>query len=175
MGIISQVLFNIKNMKKAKQLRAMGKDGLLKLDDDKFYEAMFCICDDAVFDINHPGLTKEQRSFFTASRFEAEVNNGGLCQYFVNSTHDDYAVYVSESLDEIGAAEIKELFDSFVSENGIDVRDLSSFKIKSADEFIEQTKRYDFDFFDDKFYENEDFHELLIKYARDNIEKLLST
>lgn len=39
------------NMKKVKQYRNMGKDGLLALKDDDFYEAIECMCEDAVYDI----------------------------------------------------------------------------------------------------------------------------
>ena len=51
MGLISTIFSNVKNMKKAKQYRNMGKEGLLALNDDDFYEAIECMCEDAVYDI----------------------------------------------------------------------------------------------------------------------------
>lgn len=51
MGLISTIFSNVKNMKKVKQYRNMGKDGLLALKDDDFYEVIECMCEDAVYDI----------------------------------------------------------------------------------------------------------------------------
>ena len=39
MGFISTVLYNVRNMKKAKKIREMGKENLLALEDEEFYEA----------------------------------------------------------------------------------------------------------------------------------------
>ena len=47
MGLFSTILYNM-NMKKAKKIREMGKENLLALEDEDFYEAMICLCDDAV-------------------------------------------------------------------------------------------------------------------------------
>lgn len=172
MGIFSTILFNIKNMKKAKAFHAMGKDALLALDDDAFYEAVDCICYNVVYDVNDKDITSEQRIVYSLTRFEAEVNNGGLCQFFVNSS-GQCAPYISESLAAVGAVDLQKFFDTFVEENEIDVKDLSSFKVKSYDEFEAQTERFGFDSFDDAFYEDEIFHQQLIEYCRNNIEQLL--
>ena len=172
MGFISTFIFNVRNMKKAKQFRTMGKEKLLSLQDDKFYEAIECLCEDAVYDIQEPTLTKEQVLVYSLCRFEAEVNNGGLCQFFVNSS-SECAPYISDALEVIGAAELRDIFIKFVEDNQIDVNDLSSFKVESVDEYIEQTKRYDFDSFDDQFYKDENIHQLIIEYARKHIEQIL--
>lgn len=96
MGFFSTILYNIKNMKKAKKIREMGKENLLALEDEDFYEAMICLCDDAVYDIKAAGLTKEQILAYSLYMFEMEVNNGGLCQFFVNSS-SDCAPFISEA------------------------------------------------------------------------------
>lgn len=168
MGILSMILFNIKNMKKAKKFRAMSKEALLSLNDEEFFDAIECLCEDAVYDINSPDISEEQKLIYSLNKFEAEVNNGGLCQFFVNSSRE-CAPYISKALEAIGEHDIKALYDRFISDNKIDVNDLSSFKISSIDEYEAQTKRYDFDSFDDKFYENEDFHQKIIDYSRKNI------
>lgn len=172
MGFLSTILYNIKNMKKAKKIREMGKENLLALEDEEFYEAMICLCDDAVYDMKAADLTKEQILAYSLYMFEMEVNNGGLCQFFVNSS-SDCAPFISEALEAIGAAELRNSFEQFVNDNDIDLTDLSSFKIADVKEYESQTKRFDFDRFDEKFYDNENFHQQVIDYFRCNVEQLL--
>ena len=172
MGILGTIIYNIKNMKKAKKFRTLGKEGLLALNDEDFYDAIECICEDAVYDIKDAQLTDEQKFVYSLNKFEAEVNNGGLCQFFVNSS-SECAPYISNALTAIGAIELKILFDNFIGENKIDTNDLSSFKISSIDEYEAQTERFDFDGFDDKFYEYENLHQQIIDYARKHVEQLI--
>ena len=40
-------------------------------------------------------------------------------------------------------------------------------------EYEAQTKRFDFDSFDERFYDNEDFHQQVIDYFRCNVEQVL--
>ena len=172
MGFISVILHNIKNMKKAKKLREMGKDALLALKDEDFYEAICCLCDDAVYDINAVGLAKEQILAYSLYMFEMEINNGGLCQFFVNSSRE-CAPFIGEALEAIGAIELKSLFEQFVKDNDIDVIDLSSFEITDVEEYEAQTQRFDFDKFDDRFYDDENFHQQVIDYFRVNCDKII--
>ncbi len=172
MGILGVILSNMKNMKKAKKIRAMSKEELLALTDEEFFDAIECVCEDAVFDINAPGINEEQKLVYSLNRFEAEVNNGGLCQFFVNSS-SECAPYISKALELIGASETKTAFDKFIFDNNINVNDLSSFKISEIDEYEYQTQRYDFDSFDNNFYEDENFHKKIVDYARKNIESLM--
>ena len=172
MGLFSMIFSNVKNMKKAKQYRSMSKEGLLALNDDDFYEAVECLCEDAVYDIQAPTLLEEQILVYSLNYFLREVNNGGLCQFFVNSS-SECAPFISKALEAVGALDIKNLFDKFVKENNINLNDLSSFKIDSVGEFVEQTKRYDFDSFDNQFYDNENLYEQIIDYSRKHIEQLM--
>ena len=172
MGILGAILFNMRNMKKAKKIRAMSKEDLLALNDENFFDAIECVCEDAVYDITDSQINEEQKTIYSLNKFESEVNNGGLCQFFVNSSRE-CAPYISKALDAVGAFPIKDLYDKFISDNCIDVTDLSSFKISSIDEYEAQTQRYDFDSFDDKFYEDEKLHQLIIEYSRKNIDRLL--
>ncbi len=171
MGILGTILFNVKNIKKAKNFRAMSKEVFLALSDEEFFTAIECLCEDAVYDIKSPDIPQEQKLVYSLNKFEAEINNGGLCQFFVNSSRE-CAPFISEALEAIGADDIKALYDSFISDNKIDVTDLSSFIITSIDEFEVQTKRYDFDSFDDKFYKNDAFHQKVIDYSRKNADIL---
>ena len=172
MGILGVILFNIRNMKKAKKIRAMSKEDILALNDENFFDAIECVCEDAVYDITDSQINEEQKTIYSLNKFESEVNNGGLCQFFVNSSRE-CAPYISKALDAVGAFQIKDLYDKFISDNCIDVTDLSSFKISSIDEYEAQTQRYDFDSFDNKFYEDEKLHQLIIEYSRKNIDRLI--
>ena len=128
MGIFSAIIHNIKNMKKAKKFRAMGKAGLLALDDEEFYDAIECVCEDAVYDIEETSLTKEQKFVYSLNKFEAEVNNGGLCQFFVNSS-SECAPYISQALGAIGATGLKALFDGFIELNNINAEKAERFNV----------------------------------------------
>ena len=173
MGILGAIIYNFKNMKKAKKLRLIGKEGLLALEDEEFYDAIECICEDAVYDINDTSINDESKTVYSLLKFEAEVNNGGLCQFFVNSS-SECAPYLSKALSAVGAQDLKTLFDNFIAENHIDVNDLSIFKISDVDEYEEKIELFDFDQFDDQFYENEDFHQQIINFAKKNIDKLIA-
>ena len=172
MGFLGTIIYNIKNMKKAKKFRTMGKEGLLALNDEDFYDAIECVCEDAVYDIEDKKINDKQKFVYSLNKFEAEVNNGGLCQSFVNSS-SECAPYVSNALAAVGAINLKKLFDDFISENNIDLKDLSSFKISNIDEYEAQTERFDFDSFDDEFYKDENLHQQIIDYSRKHIEQLI--
>jgi prepilin signal peptidase PulO-like enzyme (type II secretory pathway) len=58
-----------------------------------------------VYDITAADLTKEQILAYSLYMFEMEVNNGGLCQFFVNSSRE-CAPFISEALEAIGATEL---------------------------------------------------------------------
>ncbi len=169
---ISLIIKMIKSYSQANKIKKMGSASLLALDDDDFYEAIECYCDGAIMDVTDEDLTIEQRYIYSLYMFELEVNNGGLCQFFVNSSRE-CAPYISEALGAIGANSLKSLFDNFIEDNGIDVNDLTSFEISDIDEYEAQTQRFDFDSFDDKFYEDENFHQLIIDYARKNIDNIV--
>ncbi len=109
-----------------------------------------------------------QKVFYSVNWLEIEVNNGGLCQFFVNSSRM-VAPFVSEYMAVIGADEHKRLYDDFVQQNGIDLCELSSFDVDDLEEFAEQYDRYPFDDYDDAFYEAEPLETYLTKYARENL------
>ena len=113
-----------------------------------------------------------KKIYYIVNYFDMEVQNGGLCQFFVNSSRD-VAPYVVESLNAIGAINYKILLNDFVEEHNINLSDLDSFMIEDVEEFEAQTKRYPFDDFDDKYYElyeKEPLEDLLISYAKKHLE-----
>ena len=114
-------------------------------------------------------LNDHQKVVYAVNYLEMEVNNGGLCQFFVNSSRA-LAPYISDYLGIIGAQEHKALFDGFISANQIDLSDLSSFAIQRSRDFEKMAKRYPFDDYDDKFYELPSLEEPLTQYIRSHIE-----
>lgn len=119
-------------------------------------------------------LNEEKQVIYILKYFDEEVQNGGLCQFFVNSSRV-LAPYISETLGSVGADKYRKLYNDFVDENNIDLTDLSSFIIEDTKEYEKQYERYDFDKFDDAFYElceEEPLDNFIAKYARLNIEKI---
>ncbi len=113
-------------------------------------------------------FTGARRIVHILSLFDMEIQNGGLCQFFTNSSRT-VAPYVSEALTVVGAFEHRALFDSFIAANGIDVSALSSFRVFSMRGYRRQTKRFDFDSFDDKYYDLPPLQEKVVAYIRNNI------
>ena len=113
-------------------------------------------------------LNQSQKVFYSLNWLESEVNNGGLCQFFVNSSRM-VAPLVSGYMEIVGAAEHKKLYDEFVEKNKIDLTDLSYFDIDEVDEFEEKTQAYPFDEYDDAFCNMEPIETYLKKYIREHI------
>jgi hypothetical protein len=97
-------------------------------------------------------LTHKEQIFFVLSIYEMEINNGGLCQFFVNSSRA-YAGLVIEFLEELGALEHLKLYQDFIVNNNIDFDNLDMFDMDDLEEFEEKNQLYPFDEFDDKFGE----------------------
>lgn len=177
MGFIKMFFGALKQAKEDGKLyakyKAMSKEEMASLSDQELFEAVEHILNLDIEEVKDANDC--QKVFMSVDLFYNEVNNGGLCQFFVNSSRE-YAPYLSNALEAVGALKMKKLFDDFVFENKINVNDLSSFDIDDVDEFEEQTERFDFDKFDDAFYELEEVEsqsELLAKYAREHIENLV--
>lgn len=151
----------------------MTADELVALSDDELFDAVTARTENKVdrFDEWEDGLNSlnhAQRVFYSVNWFEIEVNNGGLCQFFVNSSRM-VAPFVSDYMGIIGSTDHQKLFDNFISKNGIDLNDLSSFDIDKAEAFEAQSKRYPFDEYDHAFYNMEPLEVFLKKFIRDHI------
>lgn len=171
MGFIRNFIALYKDIKRngemASKYLQMTPEELSALNDEELREAIDSVLVYYIDKDDIERLNEVQLTVVTVVNLDMEVNNGGLCQFFVNSSAD-FAPYVSESLRLIGAEKIKKLFDQFVEESGIDLADLSSFKIEDASEFEEQNNRYPFDAFDEAYYEEEDLEVRLLEYVRKN-------
>lgn len=171
----SKLMKQIPQEMKERQTRnlAMSHAELASLPDDELFTAAFDRIEALVdydrsdYD-NLSALNDQQKVVYVLNLLEMEVNNGGLCQFFVNSSRT-VAPYVSEYLGIVGASEHKALFDGFISKYNIDLKDLSSFVIHRARDFEKMAKRYPFDEYDGKFYELPSLEKPLTAYIRQNL------
>lgn len=119
-------------------------------------------------------LNEEEKIVFETDIYDSEVNNGGLCQFFTNSS-SLVAPYISNNLKILKAKEHKKLFDNFIKENKINVNDLYSFEITMIDNIKEQYQnnldKYPFDEFDTNFYKLPPLQTILTEYIKNNISK----
>lgn len=185
MGLISMIkeLFSLKkemdkylaenNERQARYL-AMSAADMELLSGDELFDAVLCRTEHIVdgFDAWEEGvnsLNSSQKLFYCVNWLETEVNNGGLCQFFVNSSRMA-APLVSAYMGMIGAEEHQKLYDDFVNRNGINLNDLSFFTIYKAKDFEKKYKAYPFDEYDNAFYEMEPLETYLKKYIREHLE-----
>ncbi len=126
---------------------------LLTLSDDDLFETIYFqnidIAAEAEDEDKETELfTGARKTVYILGLFDSEIQNGGLCQFFVNSSRN-VAQYVSESLKSVGAYEHLTLFEEFITANNIDISNLESFNVSGIRGFKKQTKRFNFDSFDD--------------------------
>lgn len=105
-----------------------------------------------------------------------EMQNGGLCQFFVNDRQ--FAPLVPEALKAVGAKGYATLLNSFVAQHKIDLQNLSQFDltIESIDAdfsaYTDATELYPFDDFDDAFYDlygSEPLESYIVAYILKNV------
>ena len=114
--------------------------------------------------------TQEQLVVISLTAYDSEINNGGLNQFFSNSSRE-FAPIISDSLDKV--LKHKELFDNFIKENKIDLKKLESFDTDNVDEFIAQYDEYPFDEFDSEYYQLESLTNLILAYSKNNYNKII--
>ncbi len=113
-------------------------------------------------------MSDAQRTVYILSVFDAELQNDGLCQFFVNSSRT-LAPYVGECLQTVGAEEHRKLLDAFVADNSIELSHLESYGIKDVSEYAAQRARYDFDSFDDAYVALPSLQEYIVAHIKANI------
>jgi len=162
------------SMEKFDEKKQLHGQDLLKLSDDDLFEVVYFqnldIADGAE-DEEHEleQFSGARRTVYILSMFDMEIQNGGLCQFFVNSS-SSVAPYVCDALNAVGAHEHRELFENFIAKNNIDVSNLESFKKgTSVRAYIKQTKRFDYETFDDKYSELPVLQHKIVAYIKDNI------
>ena len=121
-------------------------------------------------------LNEKQLTVAALITFDAEMMNGGLCQFFVND-YSGYAQYVSDALEEVGAVEMQKHYSSFLSQNEIDVTQMDSFRINSVQDYVKQFESYPYEEFDNTFseiYQKENLADLLLSFVRLHEEEILN-
>lgn len=165
-------------LENTKRYISLTKDELRQLPEDELLDAVLARVDNKAekLEAEHDStsaaiglLSKEERSVYCTNYLDCEVNNGGLCQFFANSSKVA-APFIADSLATIGALEHKELFETFVNKYGIDTNDLSSFKSDDVEAFLAQYKRFPFDEYDNAFYDMKPLRDYLVGFVKENID-----
>jgi hypothetical protein len=121
--------------------------------------------DDTHFDL----LSESAQALYAAAIFNAEIMNGGLCQFFINCG-SGYAARVTNTLNAIGLGKIGELYESFLTDHQITLADIDSFTITTTtEESIKQYTRYPFDDFNNAYvalWDELGFSAAMLQYAQ---------
>ena len=148
---------------------------LLNLTDDQLYEKVYSQTLELVE--SYPDeetaldqISTECKTIYILSIFDMEIQNGGLCQFFVNSSRS-LAPYVNECLKRVNANDHEKLFFNFVTKNNIDLEHLESFEIEDIGDYYAQAKKCDFDSFDIAYYKLTPLQNYMIAYIKNNISK----
>lgn len=153
-----------------KKARSVTISEAAALSDEELTMCVSCRLEDVEYE-RLSALPEPVRFICTVNAYQAEVNNGGLCQYFVNSSRDT-APYLEKALSAVGAVRHWEQFHDFMESNRIDVNDLSDFILEDVEEFEEKCELYAFDDFDNAFYEleaEESLEALSAAYIRNHL------
>ncbi len=142
----------------------LNADDILAMKDIDMYDAMI-----TRFMFAEPDtLNRKQLTVAALITFDAEMMNGGLCQFFAND-HNGYAQYISDALGEVGATEMQKHYSAFINQNEIDVTQMDSFRIRSVQDYLKQYERFPYESFDNTFseiYLKENVGDLLLAYVR---------
>lgn len=150
MGLFGFIKSVRNEMKKLELYKKMTVEELKELSEedlrDALSERLIAEEDKNAWEVNVclVGFKGAKRIYYIVNYFDMEVQNGGLCQFFVNSSRD-VAPYVIECLNTIGAINYKKLLSDFIEEHNINLQDLNSFMIEDVEEYEAQTERYPFD------------------------------
>lgn len=145
--------------------------GLLDNEINNLYEELLGkVYNEITFEEDLSLLDENERVFYVLYTFDLEWCNGGLCQFFSNSS-GEFAPYISDYLKIVGAIEHKKLYDDFIKENKINVNDLSFFKIEDLNEYQDIVNAYPFEDFDDEFSDLEELADYIEKYYIEKMKK----
>ncbi|MGN0531821.1 MAG: DUF4375 domain-containing protein [Eubacterium sp.] len=150
----------------------MDNQDVMELDDREFYDAIYQRLDSKVeeADDNVGILNKKQLAYYLVYEFDAEMQNGGLCQYLCNSSGRN-ATQIIRALRELSFDRTARLLREFVIENDIDLN-----MFKGDIDYDQLLNQYDFDAFDDSYmelYEQEQIYSNMIRFARENYDTLM--
>jgi len=150
-------------------------EDLVKLDDHDLYEAigdrlLSKIDVDKNYEISFSSLGEYEQTFWVVYEFDAEVLNGGLCQYFGN-TRGRYCGRIVDDLKKIGADDYASLYSDFVKENKINGDEFAN---DLNEDWETSYNKYSYESFDDAFsklyMEEKALDSYLAEYVRANSE-----
>ena len=149
----------------------MTKEDLKNLADADLFEAVLHRTESVVDQYLNwkdgvDALNPSQKIFYSVEWLVIEVDNGGIVQFFSNSSGMT-APFISEYLSLIGAYEHQKLYDDFILHHDIDVNDLSPFQLNDVSEFLKLYDKYDSDTFDHAWYELDSLERYLTQYLRE--------
>lgn len=125
-------------------------------------------------------LQDSESMVFVLWMWNIEIQNGGLCQFFVNE--GAYAPLVPSALEAVGAKEYAALLHDFVMKHNISLDDLSQFDLdidpvtQDMSAYTDATELYPFDDFDDAYYElysTKPLESYIAAYIRKNIDSFM--
>lgn len=147
-------------------------DEVLAMEDNDMYDALIMRFMGAEPNI----LNQKQLTVAALITFDAEMMNGGLCQFFAND-YNGYAQYISDALGAVGAIEMQKHYLAFISQNEIDVTQMDSFRIVSIQDYLKQYQRFPYEPFDATFleiYQKENLGDILLAYVRLHGDEILN-
>lgn len=149
----------------------LSPNELAKLPDDQLLCALQARIEAAINQETPTQPAVSALAFHILCLFDMEVQNGGLCQFFVNYPHA--APYVVSAFREVGAQAYGVLYEVFCTKNAIDPENLAEFDIDEKEEYEALCKKYSFSDFDDAYYalyESDPLEKHVIPYVRARLE-----
>lgn len=148
---------------------------------DDYEELYFYLLDSTPgpHDESFAALPGPVQQMYVAAILDMEIQNGGLCQFFVNCG-TDYAPLTAAALRAVGVEPMAELYEAFLSDNDISMEDAAAFEIVNftmddMDRYAALAKSYPFDAFDDAYmslWESLHFEQAMLDYANAHAEEL---
>ncbi len=138
--------------------------------DDRLADAVFFRADHKVEQAADPArgiaaLNAAQKVVYTIWLFDTETNNGGVCQFFQNSSRT-VTPFVSDCLAGIGADEHKKLFDGLLERRP---------ELKRTDapgQWTETVPPAEIEAFDEALFALPPLSELLLLFIREHLQEL---
>ncbi len=100
-------------------------------------------------DRDYDSLSRPEQAAYVAAVLDAEIMNGGLCQFFANEPN--LVPLVPEALTELGAQAHRTLYEEFLTVNGIDPKNLQEFEWTDLEDFTALYDLYPWDDFDEPY------------------------
>lgn len=163
--------------RKKAEFRAMGVSGRRALSDEELFEIVTELIEDKDIEYGVPGtcfpyLNRQEQIVYVVYDYYESVfmSDSSLRDYFGSEKRDVCVARTSDCLMAVGAYDHQQVFEGFVSENGINLTDLSGFKSYWDDDYKTSTDGYSYDGVNEKLRALPDIKRYITKYIRENVE-----